>query len=53
MNNLAIGIITIFITLAILCLQAIIDHTPPIYALGAVVAIFALGYIFGENSSHE
>ena len=53
MNNIFIGILSLFIVLAILCLQAIIEHTPPIYVFGAVVAMFALGYIFGENQDHE
>jgi hypothetical protein len=53
MNNFAIGILSIFIALAILCLQAIIEHTPPIYVFGAIVALFCLGFIFGENQSHD
>lgn len=51
MNNIFIGVLAMFITLAILCLQAIIEHTPPLFVLGAVVSLFCLGYIFGEN--HE
>jgi hypothetical protein len=53
MNNIFIGILSIFITIAILCLQAIIENTPPIYVIGGVIALFCLGFIFGENQSHE
>lgn len=53
MNNLFIAILSVFIVLAILCLQAIIEHTPPIYVFGAVVALFCLGFVFGENQNHE
>lgn len=53
MNNFFIGVLSVFIALAILCLQAVIDRTPPIYALGLCVALFALGFIFGENQDHE
>lgn len=53
MNNIFIGVLAMFIVMAILCLQAIIEHTPPIYVLGSIVALFCLGYIFGENSHHE
>jgi hypothetical protein len=53
MNNIFVGILTLFIVLAILCLQAIIERTPPMYVFGAVIAIFALGFIFGENQDHE
>lgn len=53
MNNIFIGVLSLFIVMAILCLQAIIEHTPPIYVLGAVIAMFCLGFIFGENTHHE
>ena len=53
MNNIFIGILSIFIVLAVLCLQAIIEHTPPLYVLGAVIAMFCLGFIFGENQPHD
>jgi len=53
MNNIFIGILSIFIALAILCLQAVIDHTPPLYAVGLCLAIFSIGFIFGENQSDD
>jgi hypothetical protein len=53
MNNLFIGVLSLFIVLAILCLQAIIEHTPPLYVFGACIALFCLGFIFGENQHHD
>ena len=53
MSNIFIGVLSMFIVLAILCLQAVIEHTPPIYVIGVIVSLFCLGYIFGENAHHE
>ena len=53
MNNLFIGIISIIITLAVLCIQAVIDNTPALPAIGLVLACLILGYLLGENSHHD
>lgn len=49
MNNIFVGIVSIVVAIGVLCLQSIIDTTPPIYILGLVVACFSFGFIFGAN----
>ena len=50
MNNIFIGIISILVALAVLCIGAVIENTPAIPVIGLVLACFAFGYILGENS---
>jgi hypothetical protein len=51
MNNLFVGILSLIITLAVLCIQAVIEQTPLWAVVGLVLACFVFGFILGEN--HE
>ena len=51
MNAIFIGVLSIIISVMVLCIQAVIDNTPALPAIGLVLACFTFGFILGEN--HE
>ena len=53
MNANFIGVLSIIISVMVLCIQAVIDNTPALPAIGLVLACLILGYLLGENSHHE
>ena len=51
MNTFFIAVISITVTLMVLCIQAVIEQTPYWAVAGLVLSCFTFGFILGEN--HE
>jgi hypothetical protein len=48
-NNIFVGVVSILVGFAFLCVGAIIDHAPAIPTLLLTALVFAIGVLFGIN----